>query len=160
MLKSRERVSETALKNTLPIRILAAILLFALSSTANGPTLVVIVNKANPISEITKSQLKKLILGKQSKWPGGAEVSVLLGPAGEPDRKTALQRYCGMTEADFAEWFLHAIFKGESLAAPKSMPSVQSIVTVVQIVPGAIGFVDSAYVGNQVKVIGISTSAE
>lgn len=142
------------------IRTTIALLLLIAPEAARGAEPVVIVNKSNPVSGISAAQMKKLLLGQQTKWKSGAEVSVLLGPSGQPERKSVLHRFCGMDESAFTAWFLHATFKGESLVVPKSMPSSQSIVQIVQLVPGAIGVVSSADVTSQVKVLSLSESVE
>ncbi len=119
---------------------------------------VVIVNKSNPMTEISRAQLKKILLGKMMKWPGGGNVELYLGPAGEPERKAALQHFCGLTEADYTSTFLHASFKGEALNQPKTMPSAQSVAQLVQMVPGAVGIVSSVAVTPNVKVIPIAAA--
>lgn len=142
------------------IRSLAGIVVLSLCSVAQSPEPAVIVNRSNPVSSLSKSQLRKLLLGQQAKWPGGAEISILLPPSGQADRKSILQRYCGMSESEYSAWFLHASFKGEVLAVAKSMPSSQSIVQVVELVPGAIGIVSSTDVTSRVKLVNTGDSPE
>ncbi len=142
------------------IKVIVGLLLLLAPEAARSAEPVIIVNKSNPVSGMTAAQMKKLLLGQQTKWKGGADVSVLLGPAGQPERKIALHRFCGMDESAFTAWFLHAMFKGENLAAPKSMPTSQSIVQIVQLVPGGIGVVSSADVTSQVKVVSLAEAVE
>ena len=49
--------------------------------------LAVVVNKANSANNLTKSQLRKLVLGEQGSWPDGMKVGVVL-----PDRGTGTRR--------------------------------------------------------------------
>ena len=59
----------------------------------------VVVNKDNPAASISKAQLRKMMLGETSAWPGGAKVMVVLGPAGDASRGAALKDICGMSAA-------------------------------------------------------------
>ena len=52
--------------------------------------LAVIVNKSNTISNVTKSQLRKLVLGEQASWPSGAKVVVVLLQPGTAERDGVL----------------------------------------------------------------------
>ena len=133
---------------------LTLLLCAALSRDLSAET-VLVVNKNNPITSLSKAQVKKILMGQQAKWPSGAPVSVMLTAPGSPERKKAIADICGMTENDFTTWFLKANFQGQSVQAPKNMPSSQAIVQITQLVPGAFAFVSQADVTPAVKVVSI-----
>src|SRR5690349_15161849 len=81
----------------------------------------VIVSKTNPVSHISKSQLRRMLTGEMTTWPGGARVAVLLGPAGDPSRAAALKQVCGMSEVDFGKFTLQQSFGGDAKGVPKTL---------------------------------------
>ena len=128
-------------------------LLMACGLTAQAPDLALVVNKANPVTTLTRAQARKLLTGAQAKWPGGEKVVLILPPPGAPERSEALRRYCGMTEQLFSADLIHANFVGEERVTPQTMPNSRAILGVVQLVPGAIGVVAQGQNMDLVKVI-------
>jgi len=115
--------------------------------------LVVIVNKGNPVENLSKAQLRKLILGEQDSWPGGKKVSVILRTPGQPERSGVLSSVCGMSEDDFNQHWMHANFAGETGGAPKALGSAVAVRQLVVTLPGGIGFVRASEVNDSVKVV-------
>lgn len=115
----------------------------------------VVVNKASTVTHLTKAQLRRMLLAEQSTWPGGGKLTVLIGPAGEAARAAALEKFCGMSEADYAKFQLHANFNGDGKTSVTVMPSAIGVRNLVQITPGAIGILPVSAAGETVKVIKI-----
>src|SRR5712691_587481 len=99
--------------------------------------LAVVVNKTNAADNLTKAQLRKLVLGEQSSWPGGKKVSVILRGPGQPERDGVLRSVCGMSEDDFNQHLMHANFNGETGGAPKALASGVAVRQLVASIPGA-----------------------
>jgi len=108
---------------------------------AAGDPIVVIVNAANPVDNLSMSELKKLFLSDRSKWDTGRVVAPVIVSAGAPERTAFLKLVCGMNDAQFSKHFLQAAFNGKSATAPKEVSSVRGVKGVVVSSPGAIGFV-------------------
>jgi hypothetical protein len=104
----------------------------------------VVANKDNPAKSISKTLLRRMMMGEAPTWPNGAKVVVLLGPAGDSARGAALKQICDMGEGDFAKYLLKLSFEGGTKAAPKTLPSATSIRLVLQLTPGGLGIVESA----------------
>jgi len=136
-------------KNALSILLTLAVLAMATSlflvplCVAQGPgdPLVVIVNAANPVDNLTLGELKKLFLSDRSRWDTGKAVAPVMVAAGSPDRAAFLKIVCGMSDADFGKYFLQAAFTGKSATPPKEVSSAASVKNFVASSPGAIGFV-------------------
>jgi phosphate transport system substrate-binding protein len=124
-----------------------------------GDDLAVIVNKSNPVDNLTKAQLKKLVLGEQGSWPGGKKVSVVLRSPGQPERAIVLRSICGMSEDDFNQHLMKANFGGETGAAPKSLGSAAAVRQLVMSIPGAIGFIRMSEVNDTVRAITVDSVA-
>lgn len=124
--------------------------------TLAAPTdLAVVVNKANATSNLTKSELRKLVLGEQESWPGGVKVTVALRSAGNPERTAVLRAVCRMSEDEYIQHAMHSDFTGEAMNAPKIVSSAAAIRQMVAALPGAIGFLPLSEVNDSVKVVSV-----
>jgi ABC-type phosphate transport system substrate-binding protein len=108
---------------------------------AAGDPIVVIVNSANPVDNLSVGDLKKLFLSDRSRWDTGKAVAPVMLATGAPERTAFLKIVCGMSDADFGKYFLQAAFTGKSATPPKEVSSAQSVKSTVAGSPGAIGFV-------------------
>jgi phosphate transport system substrate-binding protein len=115
--------------------------------------LAVVVNKTNSVDNLTKAQLRKIVLGEQTSWSSGKKVSVILRSPGQPERAGVLRVVCGMTEDEFNQHLMHADFNGDNGAPPKALGSAVAVRQLVVSIPGGIGFLRSADVNDSVKVV-------
>lgn len=113
----------------------------------------VVVAKSSPETQVTRAQLRRMILAEATTWPSGAKVTVLLGPAGDAARAAALKQICGMTESEFSKFVLHLGFSGEVKSVPKSLPSTAAVRQLVQLNAGSVGIVAPGDVNDTVKVL-------
>jgi len=123
---------------------LALAILFAVPprpAEAAGDPLVVIVNQANPVDNLSMSELKKLFMSDRSKWDTGKAVAPVMVASGAPERAAFLKIVCGMNDADFGKYFVTAAFNGKSATPPKEVGSAASVKAFVANSPGAVGFV-------------------
>ena len=153
------------------VLIALALLSFGAPSHAAADDVAVIVHKSNPVDGLTMGQLRKIVLGQQTKWPNDQTIAVLMTTPGQPERDTTLRIVCGMSETSFGLHFAHASFT-EGLAAlhgPKWSPpdvaepptSVGSGVQLRQSVAGsanAVGFIKASQLDGSVKIITIDGS--
>lgn len=122
---------------------------------AIGEDLAVVVNKANPANNLTKSQLRKLVLAEQESWPSGQKVTVVLRTPGNRDRDAVLRIICRMTEDDYNQHSMHASFGGSSSQAPHIVGSGQATRQFIVNTPGAVGFLRMAEVDGTVKILSV-----
>ena len=115
--------------------------------------LAVVVNKANPVENLTKAQLRKIVLGDQAAWSAGKKVTVILRAPGQPNRAGVLRTVCGMCVEDFTLHQMQASFNGEGGNAPKVVASDEAARTAVAAQPGAIGFLRVADVNDTVRAV-------
>jgi phosphate transport system substrate-binding protein len=120
-----------------------------------GDDLVVVVNKSNPVDNLTKAQLKRLMLGEQTTWAAGKKVSLVLRSPGQPERLGVLRSVCGMSEDDFNQHLLHADFNGDTGGAPKALSSAAAVRQLVMSIPGAIGFLRVSDVTDSVRTVSV-----
>src|SRR5438105_14098085 len=113
--------------------------------SAADQDLAVVVNKGASTANLTKSQLRKLVLGEQGSWPSGESVTVVLRSPGDAERTAVLRSICRMTEQ---EYFQHLSLINQSAdPAERKKPnksrivadSAAAVLELVSTIPGAIG---------------------
>jgi hypothetical protein len=109
----------------------------------------VVTQKSNT-GQITKAQLKGLIVGQSEKWPGGKKITLFLGPAGEPSRVAALKQLANMSESEFNAKLIQLAFTGQNDAQPRALPSTSAVRHTVQAVAGSVGIIPVAEVDDTV----------
>ena len=148
------------------LRITALFLICWLAGPASGQStnagaapiseaLVIIVNKANPVDNLTSEELRKYFRLERERWPDGRKNTVLMLPPGTPEREAVLRLIYQFTDGEFSRHFLQASYTGQLHSAPKEMASAINMRKFVFNVPGAIGYVRASEVDDTVKVVRI-----
>ncbi len=117
--------------------------------------LVIVVNRSNPVNELSFDELRRIFLGNRSHWPNGRRITLVMREPGELERKTVLRDVCAMNEDQFKNHFVHGLFTGEILVSPKILASPVGVRKFVFNVPGAIGYLRVGDVDDSVKVVRI-----
>lgn len=139
---------------------LLLLLLLALPVVSSGAgagqspdPLVVVVNRRNPIDNITSSDLRRFVLGERSSWPDGRKVTVVMRPVDDPDRAVLLRQICRMSEQDYARHLLQAAFTGDAASGAKQLSTAAGVRRFIFNVPGAIGYLRASEVDESLKVL-------
>lgn len=117
--------------------------------------LVIVVNRSNPVNDLSFDELRRIFLGTRSHWPNGRRITLVMREPGEPERKTVLHDVCGMNEDQFKNHFVHGLYTGEILVSPKILSSPVGVRKFIFNVPGAIGYLRVGDVDDSVKVVRI-----
>jgi ABC-type phosphate transport system substrate-binding protein len=115
--------------------------------------LAIIVNKSNPIDNLSLAELRKLFLAEQAQWSDHRRVTVVMLQPGQPERESVLRLIYRMTESSFTRYFLHGQYTGEIQSTPKVLATAASACKFIFNVPGAIGYVRFSEVDDSVKVV-------
>jgi len=115
--------------------------------------LVMVVNKGNSSSSLTKSDAKRLVLGQTISWPGGGKVVLVMKPEQSADRASVLQKVCGMSEAEYTRYEMQVVFAGRPAAAVQIETSSAAVKSFVKSNPGAVGFVHHSEVDGDLKAV-------
>lgn len=129
----------------------------AQSRAAADDALAIVVNRSNPVENLSLSELRKIFLGEQTHWSNGRRITVVMLEPGNSERQAVLVQIYKMGEKDFNNYFLHGMFTGEIHAAPKALPSSAEVLKFVLNVPGAIGYVKAPDVNDSVKVVRVES---
>jgi ABC-type phosphate transport system substrate-binding protein len=121
-------------------------------SNATEP-LAIVVNKANPLNEVSLADLRKIYRGQRARWSNGRRVTLVMRDPGAPERDAILRSLYGLDEEEYRRGFLQAIFSGEANDAPKMLATPNGVLRFVFNVPGAIGYVRASEVDASVKIL-------
>ena len=117
--------------------------------------LVIIVNRENPIENLSMAELRTVFLGERSHWPNGRRITLVMMEPGQPERDTMLRDVCRLSESDLRRRYLQGLLTGEVLVSPKTLANPVGVRKFVFNVPGAIGYLRPEDVDDSVKVIRI-----
>ena len=115
-------------------------------------TLAVIVNKSNPLNDLSMVELRKILLGERTVWRGSRKIILLLPTVGSPERQTAL-RLVSMDESNYKQHWLDKA--GEGSVAPAASASGFAV-NLVADTEDAIAVVPLADVKGSVKLLRIN----
>jgi phosphate transport system substrate-binding protein len=118
-------------------------------------SLAIIVNRANPIEDLTMAELRAVFLGERSHWANGRRITLVMMEPGQAERDTVVHEVCRMSESDFRRRFLQGLLTGEVLVSPKTLATPVGVRKFVFNVPGAVGYLRPEDVDESVKVIRI-----
>ena len=121
---------------------------------ANGP-LAIVVNRANPVDNLTLAELRRVFTFETQKWPNGRKITLVLREKGQPERGDAIRLVSGMSEAQYNRHVLYERFRGSVRSDPRSIESAGAMLRFVFNAPGAIGYVPADQVDDTTKVLRI-----
>jgi len=127
------------------------------SETRTNPdqALAIVVNRSNPLDNLSFPELRKIFLGERNHWPNGHRIAIAMLDYGQPERKTVLRLIYRMDETGYQDFLLREMFRGDVFIAPKNLSSPTIVRKFVFNAPGAIGYIRSRDVDQSVKVIRI-----
>lgn len=83
----------------------------------------VVVNAANPVSDVSLDKLRKVVLGEMTTWKDHVRVVLVLRQEGTSEREIALRVLAQMTNSEFKKHWREKVFRAESDAEPLTVPS-------------------------------------
>ena len=127
----------------------------ARAQVAGIDALAIVVHRSNPITALTRTELRRIFMLETQTWPHGRKITVVLREKGQSERAEAIRLICGLSEPDFEQHILFQTFRGTVNRAPRSIQSANAMVRFIFNTPGAIGYVRADEVDEAVKVLQI-----
>jgi ABC-type phosphate transport system substrate-binding protein len=121
----------------------------------SGGTLAIVVNRSNPVDNLSSVELRKIFLGARSHWRNGHRIALAMLDYGQPEREAVLRQIYRMDEDGYRDHFLKGVYRGEVFVSPKTLASPVVMRKFVFNAPGAIGYLRSSDVDGSVKVLRI-----
>lgn len=120
----------------------ALVLLPARASDARG-RVAIVVHRSNPVDDVSSAELRRILLGDESRWSGNDKITILLLAPGSQERQAILKALLRMSDDDFVRHWISRVFQGDATAGPKIASSPVSLVKLVGGLPAALGIVDA-----------------
>ena len=133
---------------------------FANQTQARGQSameLVVVVNKNNPVENLTIDEVRKYLLGNTQQWPDKRKVTLVVRETESEVFRAMAREVLRMTPSEYRRHVLQVEFQGGEPIRSKSLLTSQSICDFVFNVPNAMGIVEASVAAesNQVKILRI-----
>ena len=120
-----------------------------------GGDVAVVVHSGVPVDDLSINDLRRMVLGDRTFWPGGMRITLLIRAPIAHERYVLLNSLCQMSEAQFRQHWIAKVFRAETPLAPKVISSNEVAMEMVNRFPGAITFVDASQVNKSLKVMKI-----
>ena len=126
-------------------------------SPAADECLAILVNRSNPVENLSFAELRKVFLGEQNHWSDGRRITLVMLESGKPERQVVLTLIYRMEDKDFNAYFLHHVFTGDIHAAPTTLATPTEVLKFVSNVQGAIGHLRTTAVDESVKIVRVDS---
>ncbi len=129
---------------------------------AQSRDVVVILNRKNETTELTRFELSKIYKGTRRSWDRELEISLYLPPRTSHAIDTVAEEILKVGSADgIARFYLQAIFRNIFRDMPMAFATTNETVRRVAVEPGAIAIVDRREISNPrlVKIIRVTDLA-
>jgi hypothetical protein len=137
-------------------RLLFIPLLFWLGSFVCAPAafgqIAIVVNEHNPVTNLSRIELRRIFAGEKHSWPGGVPIKIFVRALGARER-TALLKLLGMTESEYTKYWTAQVFRGEAQAEPLALFSNGMQKEAVTAFPGGVVLMDTRDVKPGMKVV-------
>ena len=129
---------------------LLAIVMLVIAPLANAGS-VIVVHAANS-GDISKSDVKKIYLGKKGAFNNGTPATPITLPEGNEQRGNFNKSILGKSPSQYVAYWAKMVFTGNA-NPPKEVASMKEMKDAIAADPGAIGFIDESMVDDSLRVI-------
>ncbi|MBD3315269.1 MAG: hypothetical protein GF344_05745 [Chitinivibrionales bacterium] len=138
----------------------SAVLLLITFSAANEPeNIVVVVNKSNPVSNISVRNLRRIYLCTKKKWKDGTSILLTAHQEGNPINDRFYNRVIGFDRKRLDGYYSSERMKGRIIAKPIALKGEEFIQDYISRKAGAVGFVEHTAVDtSRVRVIKVNNA--
>jgi len=135
--------------------ILIFMMLFSLiwgSPGYTGEKLVVVVNAASGVEQLTREQVINIFLGRYRQLPSGVMAQPIDQPYNQHNKALFYKLLVGKELSEINSYWARLVFSGKT-KPPQQVTDVSELHELLKNVPGAITYLDIEQVDPQVKVV-------
>jgi phosphate transport system substrate-binding protein len=119
--------------------------------------LAIVVNRKNPIDNVTLEQLRDIFLEEREWWSNRRRIRLVAMQRGAAERQTVLRVIYRMKKDwDFDKYFFFGVYRGEFSTSPVTLATPEEVRNYVSMTPGAVGYLRASDVDNSVKVVSVN----
>lgn len=120
-----------------------------------GGDIAVVVRPDTPVSNLSFSEIRQVLLGDRQFWTNNLRVTLLIHAPASRERQVVLKTIYRMSEAQFRQYWISKVFRAEASSGPKIVYSNEMATELVSALPGSVAFVDAREVPKGLKVLKI-----
>jgi hypothetical protein len=121
---------------------------------AQAEDVAVVVNDNNPMTKMSRAELRRIFAGEERSWASGLPIKVFVRLPGTHERG-AMLKLLGLRESEYKQYWTSQVFRGEVQAAPFTLPSNGMQREALVAYPGAVALVSLEDVKPGMKVLRI-----
>jgi len=125
----------------------------SIAQTPRAADIAVVVNADTPVTDLSLSEVRNVLLGERQYWNSKLPVVLLIRAPAARERDVVLRVIYQMSEAQFKQYWVAKIFRAEAAAPPRIVYSNDMQFELLTALPGSIAFVDSRNMRAGVKVL-------
>lgn len=130
---------------------LVAVMLVPVLAAAGG--VMVIGNPSVPATTLSELDIIYIFLGDKTAWDDGKKITFVI-QEDSAAHKTFLKEYISISPAQFANYWKKRVFTGKG-SSPQSLKNDQEMIKFIGETKGAVGYVSSGTILNNVKTISV-----
>jgi hypothetical protein len=123
------------------------------AQSMRGADIAVVVHPDTPVSDLTLTEVRQVLLGERQYWNAKMPVVLLIRAPVARERDVVLKVIYQMSEAQFKQYWVAKIFRAEAASPPKIVYSNDMQYELVTAIPGSIAFIDTHNVRPGLKVL-------
>lgn len=151
------RRSPSRFKRLARLALLATVLL-CVGQLASAGSLAVVAHPAVQVDDLSFNEFRKIMLADRQFWSSGQRITLIVRAPVSTERTQLLNKVYKMTEAQYRQYWVAKVFRGEATDGPRVVLSNEAAVDLVGVLDGAITVVDSADVPQGLKLLRINGS--
>lgn len=121
------------------IIVFAPIVIFMTNAYA---TVAVIVNKSNPVSDISYNELKQIMEARKQYWDNREKITLIFKPIASNETRLLIDRVYKIKYEEFEKYWFLKVYDNKIMEFPKILNSTGTINILVSEIQGAISFID------------------
>jgi hypothetical protein len=131
----------------------------SLQGEERAPAVSVLVCAKNPVHDVSAGDLRRIFLGDISRWRNGHRIVLFVRPMDTPEGRFFLDHVVRMSDIDYSQWWLGAVFRGRVANAPRVISNVDEMIRAIAATPDAIGFVSAPPLDPGVSILMVDGKA-
>jgi len=141
-------MKKTVIRNI--IALVLTVIVFIGLADVSCAQIVIIVNKDNPIDNVSFKELQQIYLGEKLSFSN--RKSIVLGVDADI-KQQFIKKLFNWSEIKFKQHWMNMIFSGASYVAPKEFKRLDELVRFITLNEGSIAFIDITEVDENIKVV-------
>lgn len=122
----------------IPIIVFALVIIFVMNIYAD---VAVIVNKSNPVSDISFIKIKQILEARMLYWDNGEKITLIFKPVTSDETRVLLDKVYKIKYEEFEKYWSLKVYQNKTIEFPKILNSSSTINILVSEIPGAIAFI-------------------